>query len=172
MRNIIIRFNIQHVESVMKKFIAIFTAALSLVGCNHVPLEGMPRLSNVAAKDSTLMAPSIQFQDTPQSRSVIVGSQVYAMTNSCQLIKRYRVVTNSDFTGSLNLMKYRSALMGAKWITIVSHRELDRFENSWLTNNDEVIFRDGVDIGSARYITSLVADLYDCPCNTTSCTGR
>lgn len=118
------------------------------------------------------MAPNIHFQETPQSKSVIVGSQIYALTNSCQLIKRYKVVTNSDFTGTLNLMKYRASLMGAKWLTIVSHRELDRFENSIQLNNDQIIYRDGVDIGSARYLSTIVADLYDCPCNVNTCSGR
>ena len=129
-------------------------------------------MSNVGAKDATLVAPNIQFMETPQSKSVIVGSQVYAAANACQIIKRYRIVTNTDFTGSLNLMKYRASLMGAKWITVVSHREIDRYENSIQLSNEQVIFRDGVDIGSARYLTTLVADLYDCPCNVNTCSGR
>jgi len=146
--------------------------ALFLTGCHTVPLEHVSAYSNMVAKDSTLMAPNYQYQETPQSKSVIVGSQVYAMTNSCTLIKRYRVVTNSDFTGTLNLMKYRASLMGAKWLTIVSHRELDRYENSTQLSNDQVIYRDGIDIGSSRYLSTIVADLYDCPCNTNTCSGR
>jgi len=146
--------------------------ALFLTGCHTVPLDHVSAYSNMVAKDSTLMAPNYQYQETPQSKSVIVGSQVYAMTNSCTLIKRYRVVTNSDFTGTLNLMKYRASLMGAKWLTIVSHRELDRYENSTQLSNDQVIYRDGIDIGSSRYLSTIVADLYDCPCNTNTCSGR
>jgi len=156
----------------MNKIITTGILALVLTGCHTVPLDHVPAYSNMVAKDSTLMAPNYQYQETPQSKSVIVGSQVYAMTNSCTLIKRYRVVTNSDFTGTLNLMKYRASLMGAKWLTIVSHRELDRFENSTQLSNDQVIYRDGVDIGSSRYLSTVVADLYDCPCNTNTCSGR
>lgn len=143
-----------------------------LAACHHIPLDSPPVMSNVGAKDATLVAPNIQFMETPQSKSVIVGSQVYAAANACQIIKRYRIVTNTDFTGSLNLMKYRASMMGAKWITVVSHREIDRYENSIQLSNEQVIFRDGVDIGSARYLTTLVADLYDCPCNVNTCSGR
>jgi hypothetical protein len=156
----------------MKKIISIVVFTTLLAGCHTVPLEVSHSYSNMTAKDATLMAPNYQYQETPQSKSVIVGSQVYAMTNACTLIKRYRVVTNSDFTGTLNLMKYRASLMGAKWLTIVSHRELDRYENSIQLNNDQVVYRDGVDIGSARYLSTIVADLYDCPCNTNTCSGR
>ncbi len=154
---------------------SILTGVLSiciLAGCTNIPLDNPPIYTNVKARDTTLMAPDFQYQETPQSKSIIVGSQTYAITNSCQLIKRYRVVTNADFTGSLNLMKYRASLMGAKWITIVSHRELDRTENSIQLNNDQIIYRDGIDIGSARYLSALVADLYDCPCNINTCSGR
>jgi hypothetical protein len=156
----------------MKKLITTGILTVILTGCHTIPLDNVPAHTNIAAKDSTLMAPNFQYQETPQSKSVIVGSQVYAMTNSCTLIKRYRVVTNSDFTGTLNLMKYRASLMGAKWLTIVSHRELDRYENSIQLSNDQVIYRDGVDIGSSRYLSTIVADLYDCPCNTNTCSGR
>lgn len=156
----------------MRSFITAIISIGILCGCANIPLENTALYTNMKAKDETLMAPDFQYQETPQSKSIIVGSQTYAMTNSCQLIKRYRVVTNSDFTGSLNLMKYRASLMGAKWITIVSHRELDRMENAIQLSNDQVIYRDGVDIGSARYLSAIVADLYDCPCNINSCSSR
>jgi hypothetical protein len=156
----------------MKKILASIAMALGLAGCHHMPLDSAPVMTNSAAKDATLVAPNFQFLETPQSKSIIVGSQVYAAVNACQIIKRYRIVTNTDFTGSMNLMKYRAALMGAKWITIVAHREVDRMENSVQLNDEQIIFRDGVDIGSARYLTTLIADLYDCPCTVNSCNGR
>jgi hypothetical protein len=34
-------------------------------------------------KDATLMQPDVLYQETPQSKSIIVGSQVYATVNSC-----------------------------------------------------------------------------------------
>ncbi|MFN6408137.1 MAG: hypothetical protein ACK4VU_11550 [Limnohabitans sp.] len=156
----------------MKSTLVAMFGVCVLAGCTAIPLENPPIYSNYKSKDTTLMAPDFQYQETPQSKSIIVGSQTYAITNSCQLIKRYRVVTNSDFTGSLNLMKYRASLMGAKWITIVSHRELDRNENAIQLNNDQIIYRDGIDIGSARYLSAIVADLYDCPCNINTCSSR
>lgn len=156
----------------MKHTLLVLTAAIALSACQHVPLDEPAPLTNLRAKDRTLVAPNIQFQETPQSKSVIVGSQIYAAANGCQMIKRYRVITNADFTGTLNLMKYRASLMGAKWISIVSHRELDRYENARHLANDQIIFQDGYDLGSARYLTTLDADLYDCPCNTGACTAR
>ena len=156
----------------MKSLMAAIISIGVLAGCATIPLEGPAIYSNMKSKDTTLMAPDFQYQETPQSKSIIVGSQTYAITNSCQLIKRYRVVTNADFTSSLNLMKYRASLMGAKWITIVSHREVDRLENSIQLSNDQVIYRDGVDIGSARYLSAIVADLYDCPCSINTCSSR
>ena len=156
----------------MKSIAAICFVSLALVGCHHIPLDSPPVMSNVGAKDATLIAPDIHFMETPQSKSVIVGSQVYALVNACQFIKRYRIITNADFTASMNMMKYRASLMGAKWITLVSHREIDRFENSVYINNEQIIYRDGVDIGSSRFLTTLIADLYDCPCNVNTCSGR
>lgn len=151
----------------IRKILALLVSSVVLTACHHVPLNGAPSF-----KDNTLSAPSIHFSETPQSKSVIVGSAVYASVNSCQLIKRYRVRTNADFTASLNLMKYRAAMMGAKWITIVQHSELDKFENAYQLENDQLILQDGTEMGSARYLTSIVADLYDCPCNTSTCSGR
>lgn len=157
----------------MKKLIIGLLGAGLMAGCQVLPLEGYPQyFTNAESRDSTLVAPNFQFQETAQSRSVIVGSQVYAVANACQLIKRYRVVTNTDFTGTLNLMKYRANLMGAKWITIVQHQEVDRLENALHWSNQQVIFRDGVDLGSYRYLTTLVADLYDCPCSISNCSSR
>ncbi len=155
----------------IKKIFALFVSCAALTACHHVPLNATAS-NSPTFKDITLSAPSIHFSETPQSKSVIVGSAVYASVNSCQLIKRYRVRTNADFTASLNLMKYRAALMGAKWITIVQHSELDKFENAYQLENDKLILQDGTEIGSSRYLTSIVADLYDCPCNTTTCSGR
>jgi hypothetical protein len=103
----------------MRSVIVLLLAATALAACQHTVRDEAPAVSNLQARDITLMAPTVQFQETPQSRSVIVGSQVYAAVNACHLIKRYRVITNDDFTGTMNLMKYRASLMGAKWITVI-----------------------------------------------------
>jgi hypothetical protein len=156
----------------MKRLFPVMLSLALLAGCQQLPLNEPIPMSNLTAADQTLRAPSAQFQESAQSKSVIVGSQVFASANGCQLIKRYRVVTNADFTGSLNLMKYRASLMGAKWITIVSHSEIDRHENARHLANEQIIYQDGYDLGSERYLTRIDADLYDCPCKEGACTTR
>jgi hypothetical protein len=150
-------------------FMGILCAVL-LSGCATVDL----RVSSTGPsyRDATLVQPDILYQETPQSRSVIVGSQVYATVNSCSLIKRYRIRTNTDFTSALNLFKNRAHMMGGKWVTVVHHSEVDNIENAYITGNQEIILREGTDMGSSRYLTTIVGDIYDCPCNINSCSGR
>ena len=152
------------------RFASVVASVLVLSGCVHPHLPNT--MDMVVYKDSTQVAPSYQFLETPESKSVIVGSYSYAMVNACQPIKRYRIRTNADFTGSMNLLKYRAALMGAKWVTVVNHQEIDRFESTYFTASDQIILKDGTELGSSRYFTSITADLLDCPCSVTSCSGR
>ena len=152
------------------KISATLLAAATLAACVHPHL---PYPNDVVIyKDSTQVAPSYQFLETPESRSIIVGSYNYAMVNACQPIKRYRIRTTADFTGSMNLLKYRAALMGAKWITVVNHQEIDRYESAYFTASDQIILKDGTELGSSRYLTSITADLLDCPCSVNNCSGR
>lgn len=149
---------------------AIILLAL-LAGCAIKPAMNVPLLS-ATYKDNTLTVPDQQFAETEQSKSVVVGSAFYAQINSCRIIQRYQVRTNQDFVSTMNLMKNRAHMMGAKWITVVHHSEIDRTESAYLAEPDTLILRDGTDLGSSRYLTKLAADLYDCPCNVNSCSGR
>jgi hypothetical protein len=115
------------------------------------------------------MQPNIYFEVTPESRSVIVGSGTIARINGCTFMQRYRVNTNADFTASMNLMRYRSALMGARWVSIVHHGEIDVLEGSSQVGENVIYLRDGTDLGSSRFLTTIVADIFDCPCDTNSC---
>ena len=144
--------------------------AVLLSGCTSVDMRVAS--TGPSYRDATLVQPDILYQETPQSKSVIVGSQVYATVNSCSLIQRYRIRTNTDFTSALNLFKNRAHMMGGKWVTIVHHSEVDNVENAYVTGNHEIILREGTDMGSARFLTTIVGDIYDCPCNITSCSGR
>jgi hypothetical protein len=143
--------------------------AVLLSGCATVDMRVAS--TGPSYRDATLVQPDILYQETPQSKSVIVGSQVYATVNSCSLIQRYRIRTNTDFTSALNLFKNRAHMMGGKWVTIVHHSELDNVENAFVGNH-EIFLREATDMGSARYLTTIVGDIYDCPCNITSCSGR
>lgn len=153
----------------MKKIALTALLIVFLSGCQTVELNSPSRNS---FKDESMIQPNAMFMETPQSKTVVVGSAVYAQINSCQFIKRYRVRTNADFLSTVNLMKNRAYYMGAKWVNIVHHSEIDKYENAIFIEPNEVIIREGTDLGSARYLTTLTADLYDCPCNTNSCSGR
>lgn len=144
--------------------------AVALTGCATVDVRVSSKGPSYG--DATLIQPDILYQETPQSRSVIVGSQVYATVNSCSLIQRYRIRTNTDFTSALNLFKNRAHMMGGKWVTVVHHSEVDSIESAYITGNQEIILREGTDLGSSRYLTTIVGDIYDCPCNITTCSGR
>jgi hypothetical protein len=62
--------------------------------------------------------------------------------------------------------------MGGKRVTVVHHSEVDKIENAHVTANQEILLREGTDMGSSRYLTTIVGDIYDCPCNINSCSGR
>jgi hypothetical protein len=114
--------------------------------------------------DRTVAVPSLYFMETPESKSVHVGSSIFAQTAGCQFMQRYKVRTNASFTESLNLLKYRSAMMGAKRITVVRHEEIDANESRIIINDDNVIYlQAGTALIGAPYHSTIVADLYDCP---------
>ena len=151
------------------KTLPIFCTILFLVGCSTTTLPGW----SGHYKDDTVSAPAREFSETPESRKVIMGSPVYALINGCQLLQRYSVRTNQNFHSSLNLIKNRAYLMGAKWLNVVYHSELDSNEKLILeVGRGPVTLLDGTQLVSARYLTVLAADLYDCPCNTTACINK
>ena len=127
----------------------------------HVPLT---------YRDSTVVVPAKQFEDNDISKTVIVGSAQNAKDSSCIFMQRYKVTTNQSFTASLNLMKYRAALMGAERIVIMNHEELDAKEEKYTIRGQEVVVKEGTALNGADYQTTLIADLYDCSCPTCGCT--
>ncbi len=146
------------------------TTALLLTACAGVDLRVAS--SGVIDKDATLMQPDVLYQETPQSKSIIVGSQVYATVNSCSLIQRYRVRTNSDFSSALNLFKNRAHLMGGKWVTIVHHSETGMPNSVHSAAQTDIMLREGTHLSNSPYLTTIVGDIYDCPCSINSCSGR
>jgi hypothetical protein len=162
------------------KTIILSVTALVLSGCYHLPppvsLDHLPAKRQQIAiakdadfRDKTLMQPNVYFEETPQSRSIIVGSGITARMNGCTFMQRYRINTNADFTGSMNLIRYRSSLMGGRWLSIVHHGEIDVLEGASHIGENVVYLRDGTDLGSSRYLTTIVGDLFDCPCDTKTC---
>lgn len=145
-------------------------SAFLLSACAHVDLRLAS--SSITDKDATLSQPDVLYQETPQSKSIIVGSQVYATVNSCSLIQRYRVRTNTDFTSALNLFKNRAYLMGGKWVTVVHHSETGMPSQAQMAGQHDIMMREGTYLSNSPYLTTIVGDIYDCPCNINSCSGR
>lgn len=149
----------------MKKLLLLGTAAILLTGCVNLP-AGRPLEEQRSYIDKTVSAvsvPNALFMETPQSKSIHVGSNIFAQAAGCQLMQRYKVRTTATFTESLNLFKYRAALMGAKRIAIVKHEEVDAKEGRIAILDDDVVYiQAGTSLQGAPFHTTITADLYDC----------
>jgi hypothetical protein len=146
----------------MKTKIYLCFFILALCGCGGTTVPGSYR-------DSTVVVPAKQFEDNEVSKHVIVGSAQTAKDSSCIFMQRYKVVTNQNFSSTINLMKYRAALMGAGRIAIVNHDELDAKEERYTIRGHDVVVKEGTALNGASYQTSLVADIFDCSCPTCGC---
>ncbi len=114
-----------------------------------------------AGMDSTVFVPSRYLQETPESKNIKVGASQFAMTKGCVFTQRYRIAINADFTGSLNLMKYRAAGMGSEWITVQFHAESTPFDR--LRDYGASLFLvDGTTTIENQVFTVMEADLFDC----------
>jgi hypothetical protein len=135
-----------------------------LTGCAQYSLQSPRTLEEQRSYiDKTVSVPSIYFMETSESKSIHVGSSIFAQAAGCQFMQRYKVRTNANFTQSLNLLKYRSAMMGAKRITIVKHEEVDANESRIVIRDDNVIYlQAGTSIVGSEYHSTITADLYDC----------
>lgn len=134
-----------------------------------VVVRNHPGMSPIPYKDSTLDHPNVYFEETPQSRSVIAGSALHANLSGCSFIQRYRLGTNADFTSTTNMFKYRAAMLGAERIVFVHHSEIDVSEASNYLARHEIYLRSGSTYRNSRFLSVMIGDLYDCPCNSDSC---
>ena len=147
----------------MKKIFALAISAFILAGCGSLP--GARTLDEQKSYiDKTVSVPNRLFMETPESKSVLLGSGIFAQAAGCQYLKRYKIRTTASFTESLNLLKYRAALMGAKRLTIVKHEELDASEGRVIIRDDDAIYLEmGTSLEGAAFHTTIIADLFDCP---------
>ncbi|GEM_PF-2767016 len=111
--------------------------------------------------DSTVYIPSRYLQETPESKSVKTGAAQFAMASGCMFLQRYRIAINADFTGTMNLMKYRSAGMGAERINIQFHAESTPFERIF-DYGASMFLVDGTQTLENQVFTVMEADLFDC----------
>lgn len=155
----------------MKTFLPtiMLAALLGLAGCAVTPVQDAPNMSIRPYKDQTLQHPNVFFEETPQSRSVIAGSVLHANLAGCSFIQRYRLATNADFTATANMFKYRAHMMGAERVVFIHHSELDASEASTPLGGYDVVMRTGTASRNPKYLSVMIGDLYDCPCNRDSC---
>jgi hypothetical protein len=145
----------------MNKFLILLLLA-TLTGCVHYLPKGLEEQRSYI--DKTVSVPSQYFMETSESKSVHVGSGIFAQAAGCQYMQRYKVRTNVNFSQSLNLIKYRSAMLGAKRISVVKHEEVDSLERRITIYDDNVVYLEaGTSLQGAAYHTTIIADLYDCP---------
>jgi hypothetical protein len=137
----------------------------------NVPTQYISDLPNVNAnreefrsyRDQTMSQPNRYFMETPESKSVLTSSAIMSQANGCTYMTRYKIRTNADFTSSLNLFKYRAALMGAERVVLVKHEEIDASENKIIVDDhNEIYLRAGTTLQGAEYHSTIVGDLYDC----------
>jgi hypothetical protein len=128
------------------------------------------KLNEGGYRDATLNIPAQQFEDNETARSVLVGSAQLAKDSNCTFMQRYKITTNQNFTSTVNLFKYRAALMGAERIAFVRHEELDAKEEKFAKSDGLLYVKEGTTLNGADYQTTLVGDLYDCSCPNCACT--
>jgi len=154
------------------KLIFLIALAAALSGCGTISNVSVSTAD--ALRDRTIIQPNAYFLPSRESQQVEMTSHLYANVASCSLMQRYKLVTNADFTASLNLFKYRANMMGAERVVMVYHQELDATETNTipLYRGADVVFREGTVFSDVRYVTMMVGDLYDCPCPTNVCNVR
>jgi hypothetical protein len=111
--------------------------------------------------DSTVFIQSRYLQETSQSKAVKSGSSTFAMAKGCMFMQRYRIAINADFTGTLNLMKYRSHGMGAEWINVQFHAESTPYDRV-VDYGASFFLVDGTSTLDDQVFTVMEADLFDC----------
>ena len=175
----------------MTKYLIAFLAAASLFGCANQPpvqqtVTAVPAQAQIAGtqieihpvfnyEDRTIDRPFEYFQPTPQSRAIVVGSEVFARAAACQVIQRYKIRTNADFTSSMNLFKYRAYEMGGQRVVILHHSEINSNEPGWSTvvkQGRDVFLREGTTLEKSQYFTTIIGYIYDCPCNMDVCKSK
>jgi hypothetical protein len=148
----------------MKKLLLLGAVAILFTGCVHPPgVRFEEQRSYIDKTISAVSVPNALFMETPQSKSIHVGSNIFAQAAGCQLMQRYKVRTTATFIETLNLFKYRAALMGAKRISIIKHEEVDAREGRIAILDDDVYYiQAGTSLEGAHFHTTITADLYDC----------
>lgn len=91
---------------------------------------------------------------------VKVGARHFALAEGCHFMQVYRVATDSDFTDTLALVKYRAGALGAEYVTVLFHREggVHTLVQSFL--DATYVLRSGTANPVIR--TVMAVEMYDC----------
>lgn len=91
---------------------------------------------------------------------VKVGARQFALAEGCHFMQVYRVATDSDFTDTLALVKYRAGALGAEYVTVLFHREggVHTLVQSFL--DATYLLRSGTAEPVIR--TVMAVEMYDC----------
>lgn len=95
------------------------------------------------------------------AETVTVGAREFALKRSCEFMQVYRVSTNSGFTDTLSLLKYRASLLGAEYLTVLSHREGVNVVQQFLYPQ-YYFFNDSGTLNRQPIQTVMVVEMYDC----------
>lgn len=106
----------------------------------------------------------VKKNDEKQKRAaekVTVGAREFALERNCEFMQVYKVSTNSDFTDTLSLVKYRASLLGAEYLTVLFHREGVSVIHQFLY--PKYYFSNETGTQEAQPIqTVMVVEMYDC----------
>jgi hypothetical protein len=129
----------------MKNLTYVFLAFL-LAACTSTG----GKFSEGSFRDATVTVPAQQFEDNETAKSVMVGSAQLAKDSNCTFMQRYKITTNQNFTSTVNLFKYRAALMGAERVAIIKHEEVDAKEEKF-AKSDVLYVKEGSPLNGADY---------------------
>lgn len=126
---------------------------------NAALLSSPPRDSVNKTEQPTVVSER-EIQNISDDKPLKVGAREFAISAGCAFMQIYRVATDTDFTKTLDLVKYRSSALGAEYLTIVYHQEgimhnlVEAFFNSTYLLTSET--------SKPAIKTVMIAEMYDC----------
>lgn len=127
-----------------------------------VVLPNEIRASANTTNEPTIVDESEHLETDKSTSEVKVGARHFAIENGCEFMQVYRVATDSDFTETLQLIKYRSRLLGAEFLTISHHSEGNYYLNGHNFFIPTYLMRSYGRSEVPLIRTVMVAEMYDC----------
>ena len=83
------------------------------------PLEPDPSIPSLDETTEHESSASVKYAEG----TMTVGARGFAIDAGCVFMQVYRAATDSDFTATLDLVRYRASTMGAEYLTVLFHQE-------------------------------------------------